>query len=67
MMLNIPITGEVIIKKSSMIDEAGCDKIDAAGIKSLKVYSVMTCGSKEGVCATCYGRDLSRGKNGSCW
>ena len=57
-----PITGEVIIKKSSMIDEAGCDKIDAAGIKSLKVYSVMTCSSKEGVCATCYGRDLSRGK-----
>ena len=35
-----------------MIDESGCDKIDAAGIKSLKVYSVMTCGSKEGVCAT---------------
>ena len=57
-----PITGEVIIDKLSMIDEAGCDKIDSAGIKSLKVFSVMTCSSKEGVCATCYGRDLSRGK-----
>ena len=57
-----PISGEVIIKKLSMIDEAGCDKIDSAGIKSLKVFSVMTCSSKEGVCATCYGRDLSRGK-----
>ncbi len=57
-----PITGEVIIKKLTMIDEAGCDKIDAAGIKSVKVYSVMTCGSKEGVCSTSYGRDLSRGK-----
>ncbi len=57
-----PITGEVIIKKLAMIDEAGCDQIDAAGIKSVKVYSVMTCGSKEGVCATSYGRDLSRGK-----
>ena len=46
-----------------MIDETICDKIDAAGIKSVKVYSVMTCGSKEGVCAiSCYGRDLSRGK-----
>ena len=45
-----------------MIDEAGCDLIDAAGVKSIKVYSVMTCSSKEGVCATCYGRDLSRGK-----
>ena len=45
-----------------MIDETGCDQIDAVGIKSVKVYSVMTCGSKEGVCATSYGRDLSRGK-----
>ncbi len=57
-----PLTGEVIIKKEEMIDEAGCDKIDAAGVKAIKVYSVMTCGSKEGVCATSYGRDLSRGK-----
>jgi len=57
-----PVTGEIIIKKSSMIDEAGCDKIDAAGVKIINVFSVMTCSSKEGVCATCYGRDLSRGK-----
>jgi len=57
-----PITGEIIIKKSQMIDEALCDKIDAAGVKVINVYSVMTCSSKEGVCATCYGRDLSRGK-----
>ncbi len=57
-----PITGDIVIKKSTMIDESGCDLIDAAGVKSIKVYSVMTCGSKEGVCATSYGRDLSRGK-----
>jgi len=57
-----PITGEIIIKKSEMIDEAACEKIDAAGVKYLNVYSVMTCSSDEGVCATCYGRDLSRGK-----
>ncbi len=57
-----PLTGEVIIKKGSMIDEAACEKIDSAGVKTLFVYSVMTCSSKEGVCATCYGRDLSRGK-----
>ena len=30
-----------------MIDEAGCDIIDAAGVKSIKVYSVMTCSSKK--------------------
>ncbi len=57
-----PLTGEVIIKKGQMIDEASCEKIDAAGVKTLNVYSVMTCSLKEGVCATCYGRDLSRGK-----
>ncbi len=57
-----PISGEVVIKKGHMIDEADCEKIDAAGVKSIKVYSVITCGSKEGVCAMCYGRDLSRGK-----
>ena len=57
-----PLTGDIIIKKGQMIDEAACEKIDAAGVKTLNVYSVMTCSLKEGVCATCYGRDLSRGK-----
>ena len=57
-----PLSGEIIIKKDQMIDESGCEKIDAAGVKTLNVYSVMTCSSKEGVCAKCYGRDLSRGK-----
>ena len=57
-----PITGEIIIKKSQMIDEAACEKIDAAGVKTINVYSVITCSEKEGVCATCYGRDLSRGQ-----
>ena len=57
-----PITGETVIKKDEMIDENVCDKIDSAGVKNIKVYSVMTCSSKDGVCATCYGRDLSRGK-----
>ncbi len=57
-----PLTGEILIKKEHMIDEAACEKIDAAGVKSINVYSVMTCNSKQGVCATAYGRDLSRGK-----
>ena len=60
--LKNPITGEIIIKKNEMIDEFACEKIDSAGVKTLNVYSVMTCSSKQGVCATCYGRDLSRGK-----
>jgi len=57
-----PITGETLAKKRTLIDEELCEKIDTAGVKTIKVHSVMTCISKEGVCATCYGRDLSRGK-----
>ena len=57
-----PVTGEVIIKKEKLIDEIDCEKIDAAGVKSVNVYSVITCGSTRGVCAMSYGRDLARGK-----
>jgi DNA-directed RNA polymerase subunit beta' len=57
-----PITGEIIVKKRELIDEELCEEIDTAGVKTVRVYSVMTCVSKVGVCATCYGRDLSRGK-----
>jgi len=57
-----PISGEIIVGKKNMIDETVCEKIDAAGVKSIKVYSVITCGLKKGVCALSYGRDLSRGK-----
>ena len=57
-----PVSGEMVIKKNQMIDEAVCEKIDLAGVKIINVYSVITCSSKEGVCARCYGRDLSRGK-----
>jgi DNA-directed RNA polymerase subunit beta' len=57
-----PINGEILIKRKEMIDEEACEKIDSAGIKSIKVFSAVTCESKVGICATCYGRDLSRGK-----
>merc|ERR1711965_257689 len=57
-----PVTGEVIIKKDKLIDEFDCEKIDAAGVKSVNVYSVITCASTKGVCQVCYGRDLARGK-----
>ncbi len=57
-----PITGDIIAKRRSLIDEELCEKIDTAGVKSIRVHSVMTCISQDGVCATCYGRDLSRGK-----
>ena len=55
------LTGEVIVKKNQMIDEFKCEEIEAAGVKTCKVYSVMTCESDQGVCSKCYGRDLARG------
>ncbi len=57
-----PVTGETIIKKNKLVDEFDCEKIDAAGVKSVNVYSVITCASTRGVCQICYGRDLARGK-----
>jgi len=57
-----PLNGKILIKRKEMIDEEGCEKIDSAGVKSIKVFSAVTCESKDGICATCYGRDLSRGK-----
>jgi len=57
-----PISGEIILGKKKIIDEKICEEIDTAGVKSIKVHSVITCIAKKGVCALCYGRDLSRGK-----
>jgi len=57
-----PITGEVIIKKKKLLDEADCELIDTAGVKAIQVYSIITCAATRGVCQTCYGRDLARGK-----
>ena len=38
------------------------EKIEAAGVTSVKIRSVLTCKSRHGVCAKCYGRDLAHGK-----
>lgn len=56
-----PVTDEIILEAGGMIDESTVEKIEAAGIDSVKVRSVLTCELKEGVCAKCYGRDLASG------
>ncbi|MCF6239469.1 MAG: hypothetical protein L3J79_11790 [Candidatus Marinimicrobia bacterium] len=43
------------------IDEALVQKIEDAGIEKIKIRSVLTCQSRRGICASCYGRDLARG------
>lgn len=55
------IEGKVIVPKGTMIEESHVEKINAAGIQEVKIRSVLTCETKNGVCATCYGRDLARG------
>ena len=54
-------TGELVLKMNTLIDEAGADRLDNAGINTLTIRSGLTCKSKHGVCAMCYGRDLARG------
>jgi DNA-directed RNA polymerase subunit beta' len=56
-----PLTGEVIVKAAQMIQETEVELIDAAGIETVVIRSVLTCDSEEGVCGSCYGRDLARG------
>jgi len=56
-----PYTGEVLVKANSLIDEALAERIDRAGIERVNIRSVLTCKSKHGVCAMCYGRDLAHG------
>jgi DNA-directed RNA polymerase beta' subunit len=57
-----PITNERILKKNEEINEDYAQKIIDAGISSVKIRSVLTCQSKRGICAKCYGRDLAKGE-----
>jgi DNA-directed RNA polymerase subunit beta' len=57
-----PFNEEVIIKGNEEIDESLAERIEDAGIEKVKIRSVLTCKSKRGVCALCYGRDLARGR-----
>ena len=56
-----PESGEVLVKKGKLIDENDVEIVEAAGVEQVKIRSVLTCESKDGVCAACYGRDLARG------
>ncbi|HHD11554.1 MAG TPA: DNA-directed RNA polymerase subunit beta' [Deltaproteobacteria bacterium] len=57
-----PFTGEVLVKANEEIDEEGVRKIEEAGVDKVKIRSVLTCRSANGICVKCYGRDLARGK-----
>ena len=57
-----PFSNEVIVKGNEEIDETLADRIEDIGIDKVKIRSVLTCKSRQGVCALCYGRDLARGR-----
>ena len=57
-----PTTGELLVSKDKMMDMFDAEKIANAGITELEIRSVMTCRAHVGVCARCYGSNMSNGE-----
>ena len=53
---------KVLVDANDEIDEDAVKRVEDAGVDKVKIRSVLTCRSKRGICAKCYGRDLARGK-----
>ena len=56
-----PFSGDVIVHANREIDEDLEGRIEEAGLERVRIRSVLTCQSRQGVCSRCYGRDLARG------
>ncbi|HOJ11865.1 MAG TPA: DNA-directed RNA polymerase subunit beta' [Clostridiales bacterium] len=56
-----PQNGQVIIEAGKMITDIEAEKVENAGIKKVKIRSILTCHSAYGVCAKCYGANLATG------
>ena len=56
------ITGDVIAPSGTLLDEHWVDVLDENGIDQVTVRSAITCKTRYGICAACYGRDLGRGQ-----
>ena len=56
-----PETGAVLVPAGHMLEEDEVEEIEAAGIDEVKVRTALTCDTRFGICAKCYGRDLGRG------
>jgi DNA-directed RNA polymerase subunit beta' len=57
-----PFTGDVIVEANEEMNEEVATDVQEAGIEKVKIRSVLTCASRRGVCAKCYGRDLATGR-----
>jgi DNA-directed RNA polymerase subunit beta' len=56
-----PENRSVMVSAGAMLDEDVIDELEAAGVDEVKVRTALTCETRFGICATCYGRDLGRG------
>src|SRR5512133_1725761 len=57
-----PLTGELIVESGQELNEDLARKIEDSPIEQVEIRSVLTCESKKGVCARCYGRNLANGR-----
>ncbi|MFD1892243.1 DNA-directed RNA polymerase subunit beta' [Ottowia beijingensis] len=56
-----PENQEVVVQAGQMLDEDAIDELENAGIDEVRVRTALTCATRFGICAKCYGRDLGRG------
>jgi DNA-directed RNA polymerase subunit beta' len=57
-----PANDQAIVEAAGEFDETLADRVEDAGLQRVKIRSVLTCASRRGVCAKCYGRDLATGR-----
>lgn len=55
------ITGDLLAKAGEEINEESATRIDESGVESVRIRSILTCESRRGICAKCYGRNLATG------
>jgi DNA-directed RNA polymerase subunit beta' len=56
-----PVSKKVIVERGRLLDEKDVETIEKAQVQEVRIRSVLTCETENGVCAKCYGRDLARG------
>ncbi|MGB6924510.1 MAG: DNA-directed RNA polymerase subunit beta', partial [Methyloceanibacter sp.] len=56
-----PATGKVVIKAGELIEEEQVEALEVANVQEVRIRSALTCETRNGICGTCYGRDLARG------
>jgi DNA-directed RNA polymerase subunit beta' len=56
-----PVGGQILLKSGTIVDEETAAALEKIGLEQLKIRSALTCESKRGICAKCYGRNLATG------